>query len=1035
MRLQLDLFGPVRAWRGDEEVVLGSAQRRALLAVLAFQANQVVTRSDLIDALWGEDAPASANGSIYTYISSLRAALDPARPRRQDEEVLASVGAGYKLRVDAESIDVVRFENLRERARMCQRGNDLAGALAALENALGLFQDEPMVGLPGPYATAQRERLKELRFEVVERRAKIMFDAGEHQQVLSELSQLTEDQPVREGLQSLHLLALYRCGRREEALRVFEAIRDHTIDELGVEPGAELTTRYAQIKADDPALWRGLTTATRGPIVTRPSQEDEPAQFVGRESELALVKTAVRRLGEGLGRAIWLEGEAGIGKTALVSQSLANAANATLITSRADELGQQTPLQVILNCLEISTNSPDPRRSKLARTLRSLPLDTADGVTAAIDAVVELVIRQCQEHPLIVVLDDLHWSDPASLEAWRRLAVASARLPLLLLGMSRRVAPGHHLAGRRAEIRKTGALIHQLDRLSTTEVHGLLDGLIGRPPGPVLLELARSAAGNPLFVREIVTALAGKEPKEPPSPGERPAFPPAALDAIGHHLGFLSAGAAEVLRWAALLDGDFTRDDLSVALGRPSAAFEHTLTELKAARLVTGNGDRLAFRHPVVREALYARNPGAIRIALHRHLAEALAEAGAPVERVAFQLLAAPVPVDKWFGTWLARRAYDLASRSPYAAIRLLQRSKACCTLAPAVRESLGIASARINFWLEQDITEESAQVIARTSSPDVAAEMHWLRAYSQLARGDRDQASREIQKSLVDRGTPSAWRALHEALLTRTRTESATSPTRAKTDSPLKLIPPQRTPSFGPAECYWSGHWDVPMSDLSRKLRAGPILARQTFAHSMALRRLTGVAAMITAHRGRPNDARTHLMSICTFGPAGEFGVDGADLRLATKALIAESQNRRTVAFDLLSNMLEYDDEAVCPWLPALVRLAVDLGEYTHAELATLVCERAPGQHVAALRCRAILEADPLIALSVAARQRSVGNRFGEAQAMEDAAALLAAQGKFIKAESALRIAEAGYGELGAVVDTQRARQRVAQGRDGAGR
>lgn len=1033
MRLQVDLFGPVRAWRGGEEVVLGSAQRRTLLAVLALQANQVVTRSELIDAIWGEKAPASANGGIYTYVSSLRSALDPDRPRHEATEVLASSGPGYCLRVDAESIDVVRFENFRERARVCQRGHDISGALTALDNALDLFRDEPMAGLPGPFAATHRERLRELRLEVIERRAKIMLDAGEHQKVLDEIRSIAVAHPMHEGLQSLNLLALYRCGQRTEALRIFEDLRTATIDELGIEPGLDLTTRYEQIKADDPQLWRAQTISPRVSVMTRPPQLERPTLFLGRSWELTTIRAAVSRLLDGRGSSLWLEGEPGIGKSELISAGLANAMGCGVVRACADELSQRIPLQLFLDGLDVTANSPDTRRQSVARAARQISPDDDEAVAAVVDRVVDLVVRLCRERPMVLVTDDMQWADPTSLEVWYRLATECAGLPLLLIGVCRRMPGDHRLTELRAKISTTGTRVHKLCPLSENEVSDLVARLTGAIPGSALLELARTAAGNPLFVRDIISALDGDEPPEPETAGGRSAIPRAALEAISRRLDFLSGAASELLRWAALLDKSFTREDLAAALGRPAGELDHVLGEVAAIGLVVRARGKLAFRHPVVREALYARTPTAIRLALHRQLAEALADAGAPVDRVAFQLLAAPMPVDKWFCEWLAREVYNLAPRAPLSTMRLLRRVNTSGIVPSDLREVFRIATARIMLWLERDLTSEAGQVAAQTKNPDVVAEMRWLLAYSRLSHGNADQASKGIGEALQEKSTPANWRTMHEALLSRAQVGWWPI---GRTDEPIASIPVQRTmPRPSATDSYWLGRWDAPLAELTRRLGGGATLARHSLGRPMALRQLSCVVAMIAAHRGQPQDARTHLTSIWAMTPAGELGTDGTDFMLATNALLAETQNRKAVAFGLLASMLEFEDGIVCPWMPSLVRLAVELHEHDHAKRATLLCERIPGQEAAALRCRAILEDDPFPALTAATHLRRFGNRFGEAQAMEDAAALFARSGRPVKAAAALRIALNGYDDLGAVLDVQRAKQRVKTGQQRASR
>ncbi|WP_410586402.1 BTAD domain-containing putative transcriptional regulator [Amycolatopsis sp. lyj-23] len=700
MSLQLDLFGPVRARWDGEEVELGPAQRRTLLAVLAFRANQVVTRSELIDAIWGDEAPVSAHGIIYTYVSSLRSTLGPGRTDRGATAVLASSGPGYCLRVEAESIDVVRFENLRDQARSRLLRRDVAGALSALEEALELSHDEPMAGLGGPYLETQRERLKELRLEVVERRAGILLDRGEHQRVLAELTPLAAAHPAREDLLRLQLLALYRCGRRSEAMSLFERLRSATVDEFGIEPGAELTARYEQIRTDDPALWHRQVMTPRTQATARIARTARQAPFVGRSRELSTIGTAIRRLADGRGSSVWIEGEPGIGKSALVNAALANAGACVVVHAEADQLAQHSVLQAVLDCLRVATHPADVRRREVVRTARNLAGADESALALASSLVVQLVRDLCRERPLILVMDDLQWSDPADLEVWLHLAHAADRLPLLLIGVSRRLPPCHRLGHLRARIDRTRTQVHHLAPLDCQEVHGLLTGLTGAVPGPALLALSRAAAGNPLFLRDLVDAVDDDEPPGVVAAEGPPRIPRLTLQTVCRRLGYLTTDAFELLRWAALLARSFTKDDLATALGTSTAELAPVLAEVVAAGLVESEQGRLTFRHPVVREALYARTSPAIRLALHRQLAEAFADAGAPVEHVTFQLLAAPIPADNWFCAWLARHVHQLASRSPLVALRLLRRATSSGVIPAESRERLRTSAARVTRYL-----------------------------------------------------------------------------------------------------------------------------------------------------------------------------------------------------------------------------------------------------------------------------------------------------------------------------------------------
>ena len=119
-QLRIGLLGPVRAWRGGAEVAVGPPRQQALLAVLATNANQVISRAELIDAIWGAEPPASAVGSVHTYVAGLRRALEPARKTFQ---VLVSAGSGYSLRVEPDGVDAERFARVADRVYQLREGH------------------------------------------------------------------------------------------------------------------------------------------------------------------------------------------------------------------------------------------------------------------------------------------------------------------------------------------------------------------------------------------------------------------------------------------------------------------------------------------------------------------------------------------------------------------------------------------------------------------------------------------------------------------------------------------------------------------------------------------------------------------------------------------------------------------------------------------------------------------------------------------------------------------------------------------------
>jgi DNA-binding SARP family transcriptional activator/tetratricopeptide (TPR) repeat protein len=252
--LRVGVLGPVTAWEGDQELRLGQPRQQAVLAILAMRANRVISRSELVDAVWGHDPPPSAEGGIYTYIAGLRRIIEPGRSARGQGRVLVSTGAGYVLHLVPGQPDAVAFEQHLGRARQLRKGGDPASAVTSLDAALGLWRGVALAGVPGPFAEAERARLGELRSAAVEERADVLLALGRHEEVVPDLTAMVADQPLRERMRGLLMMALYRSGRQAEALRVFQDGKRVLAEELGIDPGLDLTRLHQQIMSADPAL-------------------------------------------------------------------------------------------------------------------------------------------------------------------------------------------------------------------------------------------------------------------------------------------------------------------------------------------------------------------------------------------------------------------------------------------------------------------------------------------------------------------------------------------------------------------------------------------------------------------------------------------------------------------------------------------------------------------------------------------------------------------------------------------------------------
>jgi DNA-binding SARP family transcriptional activator/tetratricopeptide (TPR) repeat protein len=308
---------------------LGPLQQRAVLAVLLLHANRPMGREQIIDAVWGPAAPAYAVNLIQKHVSSLRRVLEPARPGREPSTLLSWTEGRYLLTVQAGGLDLEVFDREVNRARAARAAGDLHRSSESLHAAMRLWRGSACDGLASPFLDAERSRLAERRITTVEERAEVDLALGQHLDLVAELQHLVTAHPLRERLRGLLMLALYRSGRQAEALAAFQDARRHLVDELGVEPAAELQRLHQQILAADPALAAPAATTgvPSGPGPELGHGQPTPAQlphgmpyFTGREAELDHLHAMLAGAHGGTGGAVLittLAGTAGVGKSAL----------------------------------------------------------------------------------------------------------------------------------------------------------------------------------------------------------------------------------------------------------------------------------------------------------------------------------------------------------------------------------------------------------------------------------------------------------------------------------------------------------------------------------------------------------------------------------------------------------------------------------------------------------------------------------------------------------------------------------------------
>jgi len=512
--------------------------------------------------------------------------------------------------------------------------------------------------------------------------------------------------------------------------------------------------------------------------------------LLGRDSELAMLVNLVTEAAGGDGGSVLIEGEPGIGKSTLVRTALADPAAKTcrVFWGSGDELGQALPLLPLLEALEVREPSPGgARQSTILRLLRGeVAAERGTDVSAAVaEQLLALIAEHAAAQPTIIVLDDLQWADEATVALWGRLARSMTELPLLLIGMIRPVPLREDLMALRRSLGDVARI--QLLGLSDAAVAELVAGLTGGEPADELLQLAAGAAGNPLYVTELIGALARSSSLEVTAGGKAQltsGHAPSSLSAaIADRLGFVSGSVRDVLRAAALLGVDFTVADLAIVLRRRVADLLPAVDESRAAGVLAESGKTLGFRHPMIRAALYDEMPEAVRSAWHRDAGQALAEAAAPPDRVARQLLAAlgeadggavksaSEPLDEWVLVWLARTADLLVGQAPQVAVDLLRKAVATCQVGSVQHDNLvgHLAEGLYRVGDAAGAEQVANRALAHAVDPDFLVDLHCTLAQCRMRVGRSAESIVTLNNALEMPNISGGHRARLLALAART--------------------------------------------------------------------------------------------------------------------------------------------------------------------------------------------------------------------------------------------------------------------------
>jgi DNA-binding SARP family transcriptional activator len=655
--IRISLLGPVQIDVGDGPTPVPGAKLAALVAALGLAVPHAVSGERLIEEIWGDDAPGNPANALQAQVSQLRRLVGATAVIRQ--------GAGYALAVEPDDVDVLRFEAMVRAARDDADRHEHRAAAEGFSTALALVRGAPLEDLlDHRFAREAATRLGELLLVAYEGRADAELAAGRHGDAVVALSALVRDLPLHERFHAQLMLALYRSGRQADALRAYREARAVLVEELGVEPGPELRDLERAVLAHDPALasparaeapvlaapvvaGEALDATARGTVV--PGRRRGPV--VGRDAELALLRSDLDDVFAGTGRVVLLGGEPGIGKSRLAEELGGAAAErgAVVVWGRCYE-GRGAPafwpwtqvVQALLVAVDddllrraLGTGLGDialvvPEVKELVDAFEPPPqLDPESARFRFFEAIARFVRRLAAARPLVVVLDDVHWADAASLQLLTFLSADISTAPIGVVATYRDLDPlvGGPLGEALGELARHAAVRRmRLDGLDRDALGRLVEARSGALAPDVVASLHDRTQGNPFFLTELLSLLPPGVALDAASDVVR-VVPSGVRDVLRSRVARLAPDHVELLTSAAVLGQHLDIGLLADVVDADTASVLERLEPAIAEGIVVEGGPgvgRFRFSHGLVNETLYEDLGVGRRARLHRRAAEAI---------------------------------------------------------------------------------------------------------------------------------------------------------------------------------------------------------------------------------------------------------------------------------------------------------------------------------------------------------------------------------------------------------------------------
>ncbi len=671
MNLHIETLGPFAVSHGDVPIsdsVWKTQKNKALFKILLTSRDHALNKEQLMEWLWPEMAPEAAGRNLRVAISQVRRALEPGLQRGSQSHFLLTTESGYAWNTQAGYwLDAAEFEALSSQFSVDAKTEDSERRISDAERATALYRGDYLEeDRYADWATAERERLREIYFALLTEMAETHARQGRYQRAISLCREVLAADRCRESVWGQLMLYHYHAGDQALALRAYEECQQTLMDELGVEPLPETNALADQIQRRQVA---GARTYPPSPDIERLQRLPlslGQTPFVGRDAEVAWLAGQVEQATVGHGRLVLIQGEAGVGKTRLIQEffvDLQEAFKAGILHSHCQELGlpYQPWAEIVRMGLE-SLRQDDLRaislrswaalaelvpelRARIPNLPENPPLPPQQEQVRFFNAVAQFLLslaaREDLFKPLALFLDDLHWADTGSLDLLDHLLSRIEAKPVLILATYRgeEVREGDSLS-QWVRTWAAKSLVHSISlaRLTIGETAELVKRF------PLAVErldrfcgqLYHETEGNPLFVistlqhffeegllrvegQTWVTAMG-----DDPIHYRDLAIPPTIQSLIARRVARLSEAEEKLIRLASVIGQDFALSLLERAWEGSREECLSALASLTGAQLLVEHQDRYQFSHDKIREVVHEEMPLPRRQLLHQRVLRAL---------------------------------------------------------------------------------------------------------------------------------------------------------------------------------------------------------------------------------------------------------------------------------------------------------------------------------------------------------------------------------------------------------------------------